>query len=305
MNNIIIIIIIILIICFLIKYINLETNTFTSLQNFSTKVNISDNIDNGIDISKYVLLCHNSDYNYIKEYIESVFKNNKLIIYDNNYDIINDNIDYLCIRRPPKFVNNTLYKYNTTSKYSCDNGPIFLNYRKLSFLNLEHLTCKLNNKIIMKYMYPELDYYDYSLDNINIYGKGKYLPYIENIEETKKLKKLMNVNKKYDVIFCGTYSKRRKNVIYYLLKKGINIKYFCKKFGDSRDKLIGQSKILLNIHEYNNWRIYESLRCERWRFAGMPIISENCISELPDGIIGCNYNDIYNTIINLLEKLNI
>ena len=275
---------------------------------FIIDYNNADNFDNSLDISKYTILCHMDDYLYIKEYIDNIFVNNKLILYNELTNIIDDNVNYLCIRRPPKFLDNYIEPTidnieNTNILHACDNGPTFSTKRELGFLNLDQLISSLDYKIIMKYMNPLLDYYDYSLDNINIVGKGKYLPCIENKLETLRLQKFLNVNKKYDVVICGNESERRYDKVKELLDKGINILYLYNVFGDDRDKQIGECKILLNIHNENDLIIYESLRCERWRFSGMPIISEYCISKLPYGIIGCTYDDIYITIIELLKIL--
>jgi len=274
---------------------------------FIIDYNTTDNFDNNTDIRKYTILCHIDDYLFIKDYINNIFANNKLILYNNLSDVIDDNVDYLCIRRPPKFVDNyiepTIFIENTNHIYACDDGPIFSKKRQLGFLNLDQLVSSLDYKIIMKYMNPLLDYYDYSLDNLNIVGKGKYLPYIENTSETLRLQKFLNVNKKYDVVICGNKSDRRDRKIQELIHKGISVIYLYNIFSDDRDKQIGECKILLNIHNEDDLIIYESLRCERWRFANMPIISEYCISKLPDGIIGCTYDDIYITIVKLLKIL--
>lgn len=47
-----------------------------------------------------------------------------------------------------------------------------------------------------------------------------------------------------------------------------------------RDKEIGKC---YNLHFGPEYNVYESIRCERWRFAGMPVYSEPCVS-MPEGI---------------------
>ena len=56
-------------------------------------------------------------------------------------------------------------------------------------------------------------------------------------------------------------------------------------WGEARDKEIASCKLLLNIHHNNDYNIFDSIRCDRWIFAGMPVISET--SE------HCEYLDIY------------
>ena len=87
------------------------------------------------------------------------------------------------------------------------------------------------------------------------------------------------------------------------MEKKINIIFISNIFGDARDKIIGKAKILLNIHGEDNFKIYENIRCERWRFAGITIISENCIDHVPKEIITSNYENISDTVINVLKKI--
>lgn len=65
------------------------------------------------------------------------------------------------------------------------------------------------------------------------------------------------------------------------------------------------SHILLNIHLQDEWKIYESIRCERWRFAGMKIVSETSFSPHPDGIISSEYKDLVETVCTHLSGCKI
>ena len=115
--------------------------------------------------------------------------------------------------------------------------------------------------------------------NIKFFGNGVYIPYKENIEETSKLKSFMNVNKIYDICIVGKKSKRRCNIVT-KLQEYYRVIHIYNLYGDKRDALIGKYNILLN-----DQTCYESIRCERWRFAKMLIISELCSDVLPDDII--------------------
>jgi hypothetical protein len=255
------------------------------------------------NLSKKYLLVHENDYNFIKEYLEG-YPEFYIKLY-NDKEIIKDNYnEYLCVRRIPQILN----KSNYISSHYLDilNGPKFLNINKnkLSFLNLDQLTdpddLKTINHFLKKF---NIKYYDYSLYNIKLIGFGTYLPYKYNINEIIKLKKFLNVPKIYDVIMIGTESSRRNEIVNHLMQKKINIIFISNIFGDDRDKIIGKAKILLNIHGEDNFKIYENIRCERWRFAGMTIISEKCIDNVPKEIITCKYEDIVDTIINVLKKI--
>ena len=253
---------------------------------------------------KKYLLIHENDFKYIKEYLEGypefyikLYKDNE-IIYD-NYN------EYICVRRIPQILENNT-KYISSHYLAILDGPKFFNIdkNKLSFLNLDQLSDNHDLNIIKNFIKKfNIKYYYYTLYNIKLFGFGTYLPYKYNLNEITKLKKFLNVNKIYDVIIVGTETSRRNIIVDQLMKKKINIIFISNIYGDARDIIIGKAKILLNIHGEDNFKIYESIRCERWRFAGMTIISENCIDNIPKEIITSNYDDISNTVINVLQKI--
>jgi hypothetical protein len=152
-----------------------------------------------------------------------------------------------------------------------------------------------------KYLDPNIEYYDFSRHNIKIYGKGKYIPYKENPDETKKLIKYINVKKEYDICLVSQKSKRRQYIVEQLRNIGYRVIYIHNIYGDKRDIIIGKSKILLNIHAHDTRMCYESIRCERWRFANMTIISENCDEDILNGIIVCTYDKVVNTCKEVLN----
>ena len=142
-------------------------------------------------------------------------------------------------------------------------------------------------------------------------GRGKCIPYRITDIETAKLKRYLEVPKKYDVCIVGSYSKRREKIVDELLSRKITVlmigeisKCDGEIYGDERDIHIGEARILLNIHMRTCWTIYESIRCERWRAAGMPIVSERCEGySAPPAVIQCSYDDIVSTVGHELAKL--
>jgi hypothetical protein len=195
--------------------------------------------------------------------------------------------------------------------------PIFPSNCKVSFLNTEHLTQKTTLEYINRKLSDKIDVYDYSLANIRIRGKGLHIPYRITAAETEKLRRFLAVQKKYDVCIVGNCSERRKHIINELLKCGVNILTLgeisnCTRmnnisavFGDERDRLIGQAKILLNVHLHPGWTVYESIRCDRWAAAGMPIISEISLAPgAPPDVVECPYDEIVATVKRELAKGN-
>lgn len=246
------------------------------------------------DLSEYTILCLDTDYKIVKEYIESIFSNNKLLLY--NEDSFIPYGTYMSIGRVPIFITSPpplIDRLFTIPKLTLKSKSAFLNLDQYSFNNI------ISTHNI--YINPQTKVYDYSEDNIKLAGRGIALPYKENLKETYKLREFMNLDKITDISFVGGLSPRRK-VIINKLSKFVNLDYITDIYGDERDRRIGQSRILINIHMYDNWKIYESLRCERWRFAGMPIVSEESITT-PEGIITCKYDELVDKVLEVLKSL--
>ena len=281
------------------------------------------------------IVCCNNNYKHLKEYLDGNFPGVEVILWREEYqDPFEENQHYLCVRHVPRFSQKSVpgppgsWRYfplirredradygipleATTGKanlipYTPYAVPLFPRNCKVSFLNTEHCTDKYLLEYIRRYIPDTMEIYDYSLANLKILGRGKYLPYPITQSETLTLKSYLSV-KVYDVCMVGTFSLRRQNIFFKLLDAGIKTlfigyrgKYY---FGKERDTHIGSAKILLNVHNFPSWRIYESIRCERWRAAGMPIISERSETPVPHGVIECEYNDIVETVKNELKKL--
>ena len=252
------------------------------------------------------LLCYYKDYQYLCEWINTSFKDIELIIYYNDNEIFNDkNTYYISLRSMPLLPNSKkklIFNEELASKLPIHGRitPIINSYFKVGFINVEHLSDKYNLEYNKKYLLPEIDVYDYSLDNIKIYGYGNYISYKINLTENNFLKSCINNTKLYDISFVGWPSNRRLHIINQLITLGYRVDIIATQFGKERDIRIGQSKLLLNIHLASEWLIYEAIRCERWRLAGMLILSETCLSSPPDGIIECPYNKLVDKIKELL-----
>ena len=95
-------------------------------------------------------------------------------------------------------------------------------------------------------------------------------------------------------------SRRRYDAIDAIVANGIKV-HKVSGWGEQRDREIGKARILLNIHYSDTYNIYEALRCERWRFAGMPIISEPSASQMPEGVIEARLNEFPQKIKELLK----
>jgi hypothetical protein len=154
---------------------------------------------------------------------------------------------------------------------------------------------------------------DYSIENMAIIKNPSslYLPYQYEENEVNRLRNYyLTTEKKYDVAFCGTGSFRRYQILEQLKQMGINILNIV-AWGDDRDRQIASCKMLLNIHFDATYNVYESIRCDRWVFAGMPIVSEdsahdNLLDVKKYGIISFHpYQNLAQAVVNFLKNFKL
>ena len=196
------------------------------------------------------LLCNQSDFVFLEDYINSI-RNCDLILYTPETPPFQQPDYYMCIRRIP--------------------FHLIPGGSKIGFINTEQLCVPSKYAEYLMYAISGIEIFDYSEENIRISGKGKFLPYQEVLAETEKLKGFLDVPKEYDFAVVGTPSEYRFEVIKKYKNAGFTINYV-HGWKDERDKEIGKCRALLNIHYNSEYRIYESIRCNRWKFAGMPIL---------------------------------
>lgn len=222
-----------------------------------------------------LVLCHKKDYQYFEEYIntfsESVF------IYDDTTLPFDTPKDAMCVRRVPNIL---------------PEGSV------ITFINTENLNTPDGMKEYTDSISKATHIFDISEDNIKLSKKGTLLPYKEVPSETEKLKEYMKAEKLYDIAVIGTQTEHRTRYVNSLRQQGFKVDYITTLFGEERDKRIGHCSILFNIHPTPSPSFYESIRCERWRFAGMLVLSEECIRN-PNGV----QTTTLTTVIKKLTKI--
>lgn len=164
---------------------------------------------------------------------------------------------------------------------------------------------------------------DYSAGNLELWAKHKlteeytsqglpvgstYIPYQNTrAEQTRLRQMLQTLPKMYDVAFVGTQSLRRWAIINKLRSRGLNVVWI-KEFDEARDRKIAASKLLLNVHFCTTFAIYESIRCDRWLFAGHTVVSEDSLfgedwTEKVNYFHVCPFDKIVETVCTVLQKL--
>jgi hypothetical protein len=219
------------------------------------------------------VLCHKLEYCYLEEYIRSVLPDKSLFLYDGETPLIFNGNVFWCIRRIPFHI----IPPGSTIK----------------FVNTEQLSVPQKFAEFKQFIVNGVQVYDYSLENIRISGTGSHLPYKEIPEETQKLKEFLLQPKEHDFALIGTPSLYRTTKIKEIVEKGYTVHHI-HGWRDERDKEVAKCKYILNLHYSPEYTVYESIRCERWRFAGMPIYSEASL-DLPEGVLGI---DLITTRVN-------
>lgn len=251
-------------------------------------------------LSKY-LYCKNDIIPYMLEYINSFATNLGLVlVIKNQKDLDNLSID-------SDNSDNSIHIF-------VQSIPLHILHNRMNnifLINTEQLTRTEYMNYAQDVFNFNVTMLDYSMENIQLLGnlhrdKLFYLPYQPDPREIFKLEKYVSsVEKKYDVVFVGCLSPKRQKIIDALNAK-IKICVINNLWSDMRDKEIASGKILLNIHYDSNYNIYESLRCDRWTFAGMMVISEKSkwdqMTDLSDIVIFEDYDKIVNAVINIVQK---
>ena len=270
--------------------------------------------------------CKNIAYCYFREYTESLLREkDKVILFEDNEKVIieDDNISNIFLSFIPPYENIEL-NYKNNNKINL----FYLNTEQATRVNVKYFV--LNNLSILnkfKEKYNDnvnVGIIDYSNQNIKLLQDMNfldmnfldsremheihYIPYQFNENENNKLKQFLKSSKKIDIAYCGTDSKYRYDILNKIEKKymGINI---CSGFSDDRDSKIAESKVLINIHFEKSYNIYESIRCDRWIFAGHLVLSESTIDDklidLIDCMIMCKGEDMTEHAEKIIKKYDI
>lgn len=204
-------------------------------------------------------------YRYFEDYVVSI--NNKLnaiiLKYDEQLEnqekkilsILNDNIVIILHRIP-----NYLIEINN------------INFKNLFFLNTEQTSSPEHLDYIKNFIHKKFHIIDYSKENIDILNKNNihniiYFPYIYNQNE------FLNINKTNNICTMKPCESYRNRIVANIQKHNIDIN-FINGWNKRRDKVLFSHKILLNLSLFDNYKIFETIRCNRCLFNKMIIISD-------------------------------
>jgi len=192
------------------------------------------------------------------------------------------------------------------------------------FLNVEMLSESNRANHISRMMSYNMNIADYSVSNIDfikkyyaqsgkIYNKSLlYLPYQYVVKEISLLR---NQTHKYefDIGVINAYPKKDSSVNSELTYKRSAVfdkltalKFNCVNitgWGHERDLIIQKCKIILNVHHFECFTIFEHIRCDRLIFANKLVVSEKSMYMEDLDIFPFVYWSNYETIVDYTKHI--
>ena len=165
-----------------------------------------------------------------------------------------------------------------------------------NWFNDEYTNMIKNSKYIWEYSTKNKLKYEHLNNKIN------YMPMPFCISQSNDI---FPSDIKYDILFYGTCNDRRNNILS-LLSEKYNIKIAYDVFESDRDQLINESKIIINLHYYDNTgletcRINEILQYNKLVISEKPSNGENDNKLLYDNIVV--FCDVINDDLSNIEQL--
>jgi hypothetical protein len=177
-------------------------------------------------------------------------------------------------------------------------------------LNTKERAAKFhNNEAMFKLFNNAYHIFDYSRDNMLLYSEKynkvpMFLPFISGIDTTANANDTTNIissNKMIDILFYGTLNQRRYIIMEALkqLMPKLNIVVEEVLFGKQLQEKIKQSKIVLNIHNYENATLETARIMEAMQY-DVHIISE----KTHETELMASYEDVHfiDELIDYTEK---
>lgn len=188
------------------------------------------------------------------------------------------------------------------------------------FLNVENLTEQKRMDHIMQFVIRGVKIADYSVANIHViktYAEENnieikapiyYFPYQYNKKENVLLENrerqyqydvgVVNACPKKDASVNSALTYKRTKVWEDLEFSGLSCLNIL-GWGAERDELIKKCKVIVNVHHFECYKIFQHIRCDRLVFANKLIVSENslCVNDLDikNHILWSDYKDLVET----------
>ena len=156
-------------------------------------------------------------------------------------------------------------------------------------------------------LYAELmkgavDLWEYSEGNVEYlkqmgFKGGRYIP----LGYARSLERIVPVREEFDVLFYGAVNERRRAFLTELEGRGLKVCTLFGAYGQMRDGVIGRSRIVLNVHQFETQRL-EQVRISYLLNNRRFVISERS-EENPygDGVVYSDYERLTDTCVKYLR----
>lgn len=265
-------------------------------------------------------LVYKENMRVLEDYIQS------LGIFDTILEITRDfSIDDF-LASDDIFVFTQMWLHIDTFPESVWSSPRFI------FLNVENLTEQLRWNHVLALLERNVRVADYSPANIRIiqtflsdpsHSHIQYthtpilLPYQFNHIENLVLKNQDNVYE-YDVGIVNACPKKDPSVSSHLTYKRTliwekmnELNWNCVNilgWGKERDELIRKCKVIVNVHHFECFSIFQHIRCDRLIFANKLIVSENSLYgndlDMKNLVVWSDFSELLETTQNVLNNFD-
>lgn len=230
-------------------------------------------------------------------------------------------------------LNSTTDMFILTQMWIDDNliPAYVIQSNRVAYLNVEMLTEVYRMNHVLGLVQAGVKIFDYSNSNLlylNKYIKqqqlkvdnfsARYLPYQYNLRDQLQLKNVDGVYK-YDVGVINAVIKRDNSVNSELTYRRANLWEKLQEselncinilgWGAERDELLKRCKVIINVHHFECYNIFEQIRCDRLLFAKKIIISDKSVLtetyDMVDHVIWEDFEKIIpraKEIVNNFEK---
>jgi beta-1,4-mannosyl-glycoprotein beta-1,4-N-acetylglucosaminyltransferase len=228
---------------------------------------------------------------------------------------------YASMNRPPVYTSNyvcaqTFVDFLLSEESPVREAPVHIGYSELTFpfilYNCEQMTRGAElAKVVKMASNPMItEVWDYSAENCKIFAakgvKARHVPLVSPAFYVEQIKALRAENAPlYDVGFCGhmyhSPRGRRQDVLQGLRDVGVTVLNVT-DYGVERDRKLALCRVILNIHFADDFRIFESARCDVWLRAGVPVVSETSMDDDPR-CIKAPYGALVETTVKTVNAL--
>jgi len=264
-----------------------------------------------------------------------------VLVYKSSAQVLEDYIDSLRIfkevieisdfsKRYRDYLNSDTILVFTQMWLDLENfSPEIYKSPNFIFLNVENLTEQKRMDHVMQFIKKGVKVADYSLanihvmktyaaeNNIDVVAPIFYFPYQYNDKENVVLENrgheyeydvgVVNACPKKDDSVNSALTYKRTKIWEDLQFSGLSCINIL-GWGKERDELIKKCKVIVNVHHFECYKIFQHIRCDRLVFANKIVVSEKSLLvdqlDIKNHVIWADYNQLLQVTMNAVENFD-